>query len=1156
MDYLLNVQCKFATYFLGTKEGMSQFAFLQREWPAVFDSAGKAEAAVRADPRTACFYARRGLELAVRWAYKFDPSLRLPYQDNLSALIHEPSFKHTAGDAVFSKARVINTLGNRAVHSHRAIAEDDALVALRELFHVTYWFARTYGRTARPAPGLAFEPKAIPKAAPAPRQTAEQLQSLEASLRERDEKLAALLADKNALDEELKRLRAEVAAAKKAAAAQPDTHDYSETETRDYFIDLLLKEAGWPLDQPRDRELEVTGMPNKEGKGFVDYVLWGDDGKPLGLVEAKRTRRDSRVGQQQAKLYADCLERQFGQRPVIFYSNGYEHWIWDDTNYPPRAAHGFYKKAELELTIQRRTIRKSLAIAEISSTIVERFYQSRAIRRIAESFERDHDRKALLVMATGAGKTRTVIALCDLLMRCNWAKRVLFLADRVALVRQAVNAFKRHLPDASPVNLVTEKDAEGRVFVSTYPTMMGLIDETRDGQRRFGVGHFDLVIIDEAHRSVFQKYRAIFDYFDSLLVGLTATPKDEVDRNTYSLFDLENGVPTDAYSLDEAVLDGFLVPPKAVSVPLKFQREGIRYNDLPDEDKDQWDALEWDDNGNVPDRVEAEAVNKWLFNKDTVDKVLQHLMTRGITVAGGDRLGKTILFAKNQAHADFIAERFNANYPHYKGAFARVITFKTEYAQSLIDDFSAKDKAPHLALSVDMLDTGIDIPEVVNLVFFKLVRSKTKFWQMLGRGTRLCPDLFGPGQHKQFFYVFDYCQNLEYFSQNPEVTEGALGASLGKRLFIARLALIAGLDKHMVVQDHSAKDRIATYVDPKNEAEVRAATAEILHREASAMNLENFVIRPKRRLVEKYAKAEAWEVLTPEALSELSHQVAGLPSQLDPEGEEAKRFDLLLLNLQLSMLRSEPSFIRFREQLKELAGLLEEKSAIPMVQAQMALIHDVQTDEWWQNVTVPMLERVRCRLRDLMKLIEKQKRKPIYSDFEDEMGAETTIELPGFGQTTDYAKFLVKARAFLRRHQDHVAIHKLRMNKALTTTDLVELERMLAESGVGADKDIDRAKAESEGLGLFVRSLVGLERDAKDALSEFLVGKKLGANQIEFINLIIEHLTEHGVIDAALLYESPFTDLTPRGPDGLFSSTEVDQLIAAIDRIRETALVA
>ncbi len=1136
---------------------MTQFTFLQREWPAVLEAASKAEAAVHSDARTACFYARRALELTVDWAFKFDPALKLPYQDNLSALIHEPTFRQTAGEAVFSKARVINTLGNRAVHSHRPVPEADALVSVRELFHVTYWLAHTYGRVARPDPGLTFDPGALPRAAKAGAQTAEQLQALEARLREKDENLAALLADKNALDEELKRLRAEVAKAKQEAAATPDAHDYSEAETRDYFIDLLLKEAGWPLEQKRDREFEVSGMPNQKDQGFVDYVLWGDDGKPLGLVEAKRTRRDARAGQQQAKLYADCLEREFGRRPVIFYSNGYEHWLWDDTRYPPRRVQGFYKKAELELLIQRRETRRSLAQATISPTIVERHYQTRAIRRIAEAFERDHDRKALLVMATGSGKTRTVIALCDLLMRCNWAKRVLFLADRVALVNQAVNAFKRHLPDASPVNLVTEKDAEGRVYVSTYPTMMGLIDEAADGQRRFGAGHFDLVIIDEAHRSVFQKYRAIFDYFDSLLVGLTATPKDEVDRNTYSLFDLEDGVPTDAYGLDEAVRDGFLVPPQAVSVPLKFQREGIKYDDLSEEDKDEWDALEWDEDGNVPDRVEAEAVNRWLFNKDTVDKVLEHLMTRGLKVAGGDRLGKTILFAKNQQHAEFIAERFDANYPHLKGAFARVVTFKTEYAQSLIDDFSNKDKAPHIAISVDMLDTGIDVPEVLNLVFFKLVRSKTKFWQMLGRGTRLCPDLFGPGRDKESFYVFDYCQNLEYFSQDIPGTEGYVAASLAKRLFDARLELIAALDGKGDALLKAARQPSVIYGDPKSNEEVRLAVAELLQREVASMKLDNFVVRPHRRLVEKYAKPEAWTALAVEALAELSQDVAGLPTELDAESEEAKRFDLLALKLQLALLNSDAGFERLRDRVKEIAGLLAEKDAIPMVREQMPLIQDVLTDEWWQDVTVPMLESMRRRLRGLVQLIDKRQRKPVYTDFEDSMGGETAVTLPGFAVGTDQAKFMAKARAFLRQHLDHVAVAKLRMNRPLTASDLSELERLLAQSGAGGAEDIRRASEESKGLGLFVRSLVGLDRGAvKDAFGVFLSGKTFSANQIEFINLVLDHLTEHGVLEPDRLYASPFTDLAPQGPDAVFKPAEMDELLRVIDRVRATAIAA
>ncbi len=1141
---------------------MSQFAFLQREWSDVFDSAARSERLVNADARASCFYARRALEIAVAWVFKHDAALKVPYQDNISALIHEPTFKSVAGEAVFNKARVINTLGNRAVHGHRVVPTDDALVAVRELFHVCYWLAHTYGRVNRPPPSLTFDAAAIPKLPPSPKQTGEQLRAMEASLREKDEHLTALLSDKNALDEELKRLRVEVAAAKQAATALPDTHDYSEKETRDYFIDLLLNEAGWPLDQTRDREFEVSGMPTTttggSGRGFVDYMLWGDDGRPLGIVEAKRKSRDPREGLQQAKLYADCLERQYGQRPVIFYSNGYDHWIWDDTQYPPRRVQGFYKKDELELLIQRRSTRRKLAEATINSDIVERHYQTRGIRRIAESFEHDHDRKALLVMATGAGKTRTVIALSDLLMRCNWAKRVLFLADRVALVNQAVNAFKRHLPDASPVNLVTEKDGDGRVFVSTYPSMMSLIDEANDGQRRFGVGHFDLIIIDEAHRSVFQKYRAIFEYFDSLLVGLTATPRDEVDRNTYGLFDLEDGVPTDAYSLEEAVSDGFLVPPKAVSVPLKIQREGITYDDLSEEEKDQWDALEWDEDGNVPDRVEAEAVNKWLFNKDTVDKVLEHLMTRGIKVAGGDRLGKTIVFAKNQQHADFIADRFNVNYPNFRGEFARVITFKTEYAQHLIDSFSNKQKAPHIAVSVDMLDTGIDVPEVLNLVFFKLVRSKTKFWQMLGRGTRLCADLFGPGQHKEFFYVFDYCRNLEYFSQEIPATDGAAAESLGKRLFSARLELIAALDggsEGALVS--TIREPSAIYGDPKTSEEVRRSVAGLLQREVAAMNLDNFVVRPHRRLVEKYAKPEAWIKLAADALAELSHAIAGLPSQRDPENEEAKRFDLLALALQLALLRHEPGFARLRDRVKQIAGLLEEKTAIPMVNAQMTLIQDIQTDEWWQDVTVTMLESMRRRLRDLVQFIDKRQRRPVYTDFEDLIGGETEFELPGFATGTDQARFAAKARAFLRQHLDNVVIAKLRMNKPLTQSDLTELERLLGESGAGNSEDVRRAADEARGLGPFVRSLVGMDRSAaKEALNGFTRGRGLSANQLEFVNLIVNHLTEHGVMDASRLYESPFTDLSPRGPDGLFKASELDELVRAIDAVRATAVAA
>jgi len=1126
---------------------VTNFDFLLLEWPEVYQDAIEAENAAITDPRTSCFHARRALEAAVKWVYKADPSLHVPYQDNLGALLHEPSFKQAAGEAVFSKARLINSIGNRAVHESRPVSASASDAAIRELFHVCYWLAHTYARGARPSPALTFDATLIPTATHVPVQTAAKLHELEASVSEGDEQLTELLMGREALDAELVQLRAEVAAAKTANERIADSHDYSEAETRDYFIDLLLHEAGWPLDQQRDREFPVTGMPNATKEGFVDYVLWGDDGKPLGVVEAKRTKKDCRIGQRQAELYADCVEAQFGRRPLIFYTNGYDHWLWDDVNYPPRAVQGFFTKSELELMIQRRHTRKSLAGSEINTAIVERYYQTRAIRRIGEAFEEDKDRKALLVMATGAGKTRTVIALCDLLMRCNWAKRVLFLADRVALVNQAVGAFKTHLPEASPVNLVTDKHGDGRVFVSTYPSMMGLIDEMEDGQRRFGPGYFDLIVIDEAHRSVYQKYRSIFDYFDSLLVGLTATPKDEIDINTYSLFDLERGVPTDAYPLEDAIKDGFLVPPHSRTVPIKFPLQGIRYADLSEEEKERWDATEWSDDTDLPpDSVASSALNTWLFNEDTVDKALAHLMTRGQMVAGGDRIGKTIIFAKNRAHAQFIVARFDANYPHLKGTFARAIYHSVPYAQSLIDDFSSPDKAPHIAVSVDMLDTGIDIHEIVNLVFLKQVRSKTKFWQMVGRGTRLCPDLFGPGQDKTGFDILDYCSNLEFFSQDVATSEARMVDSLGKRLFTTRLELIAELDR--TAEAGTASDA---------EAVLRKDAATLLHTEVSHMNLGNFIVRTQRKLVEKFSEPSAWTALTPDDLTHLAADVAGLPSEIDPEDEEAKRFDLLMLRLQLAELRHEPGFDRLSAQVREIAGLLEEQSSIPMIRQQLELLEEIQSDEWWQDVTTAMLEDARKRLRLLVRLIEKKKRKIIYSDYEDEVGEEAEIDLLGYSPGDNFEQFRVKARTFLRAHQDHIAIHRLRTNKALTLPDLAELELMLASEGVGDAAAVRKAAEDNQGLGLFVRSLVGLDRGAaKEAFAAFLTGKTLGANQIHFVDMIINHLTEHGVMSAALLYESPFTDLSPHGPDGLFTSDEVDVIVTVLDHVRAAAQAA
>ncbi|MEA1649808.1 DEAD/DEAH box helicase family protein [Nitrospirillum sp. BR 11164] len=1156
---------------------MSHFDFLRTEFAELHALAARAERLVRADARAACFYARLTLEGMVKWLYRHDRALRPPYDTHLDALLHAPEFQDLLGQALLTKAKTVKQLGNKAAHDARPVPPDAAVGAVRELFHLCYWLARSYGRTGRPAPNLAFDAAALPRpAAPGATVSLAELQAttkrLEEAERAREEAERARLAseaEREKLKAEIAAAQAEVARVKAANMAVPDPHDYDEEATRDTFIDLLLREAGWALDQARDREYPVTGMPNATGQGFVDYVLWGEDGRPLAVVEAKRTRKDARVGQQQAKLYADCLEAMTGQRPVIFFTSGYEHWLWDDRRYPPRAIQGFLTREELALAIQRRTDLKPLAEVEIDRAIAGRPYQTRAIRRVAEAFETDGRRRALLVMATGAGKTRTVIALADLLMRANWAKRVLFLADRQALVKQAVNAFKRFLPSAAPVNLLEDKAQVGRVYVSTYPTMMTLIDQAMDsanpGRKRFGPGHFDLIVIDEAHRSVYRKYGAIFDWFDAALVGLTATPKDEVDRDTYRLFSLQSGVPTDAYGLDEAVADRYLVPPKAVSVPLRFQRDGIRYDDLAEEEKDAWDAVEWEEDGTVPREVDPAAVNKWLFNADTVDKVLQHLMTHGLKVANGDRLGKTIIFAKNHHHARFIVERFDANYPHLRGSFCRVIDNQEPYAQTLIDDFSAPGKAPHIAVSVDMLDTGIDVPEVVNLVFFKIVRSKTKFWQMVGRGTRLCPDLFGPDRDKDSFLIFDFCQNLEFFKQNPDMADGALGESLGGRLFNARLDLLVELDRRLSAEDATGApiglaEPAVPFIhqgDPAPDqgeklGRLRTDTADRLRLEVAAMPLENFIVRPHRRLVEIYGGAWAWARLGPEEVHAL-RPLAGLPSGHEDGEPEARQFDLLILRTQLALLQADRGFIAHRRRITDIASLLEELANVPMVAAHLAFIQEIQSDDWWQDATAPMLETIRRRLRDLVKLIEVKKRPIIYTDFEDEIGTGQEIELPGVPVGTDMDQFRKKARGFLRAHQDHIAIAKLRRNEPLTPTDLTELERMLIAEGADTGR-LDRIRADG-GLGLFVRSLVGLDREAaKQAFAAFEAGKNLTANQLEFLTMIIDHLTERGVMEPSALYESPFTDINPLGITGIFGESGATELISIIESVRQRAV--
>jgi type I restriction enzyme, R subunit len=1119
----------------------ANFAFLAQEFPHAAEGATLAERSIHGDPRASCFHARHTLEQLVKRAFRLDKRLATPRVQNLDGYLNDPTFRQAvAGETIWQKAEYVRKRGNDAVHGNKAPEPAAALDVMRELYHVLYWAGRTYLRKgAEKLDGVTYDESIIPRAQAGPPVSIEKLEAL---TKERD----AAEEKRSELETQVEELQQRVAQFRAENEKVADKHDYNEAETRKRIIDLELARAGWALTQSRDREYEVTGMPKRSGepteaggKGYVDYVLWGDDGKPLAVVEAKKTMHDPRRGQQQAKLYADCLEKMHGQRPLIYYTNGYTTWLWDDLMYPPREVAGYCKKEELDTLIRRREQRQPLDVSQIKDAIAGRYYQKRAIGSIAQRLAQSQ-RKSLLVMATGTGKTRTAVALVDLLQRAGWVKRALFLADRKALVRQAVNAFKAHLPESSPVNLVTEKDKSGRVYVCTYPTMMGLINEATSGaagnEARFGVGHFDLIVIDEAHRSVYQKFGAIFRYFDSLLVGLTATPRDQVDRNTYQLFDLQPGVPTDAYELETAVRDGFLVPPRAEQVNLRFPGRGINYDDLSDAEKEEWESTDWGDDSPtpaVPNRVEPQAINSWLFNANTVDLALQYLMEHGHKVEGGDRLAKTIIFARNHEHALFIEGRFNHHYPQHAGKFARVIDNYATYALSLIDDFSIKDKAPHIAISVDMLDTGIDVPEAANLVFFKPVYSKIKFWQMIGRGTRLCPDLFGPGMDKTDFRIFDFCYNFDFFKMNPDGIERGGGMPLGARLFRSRVELIG----------HTQK---TPELDPDDK--VRTPTMDLLHREVAAMNPENFIVRMHLQSVLQFQDRQAWDALSDDDRETLQDDVAGLPSEIPSEEIESRLFDLMALRMQLATVEHDANgFEKDRKKAVEIAMLLEEKSAIPAVKAQLGYLQAMQGTDFWVGINIADLEEMRLRLRELVPLLDKTKRHIVFTDFADEItgvNEDGIVEIP----TMTGLEYQRKVEQYLQSHLNHIVIERLRTNRPLSPSDLQELEKMLITIGAADGEALLKgllAQSQAPSLAHFVRGLVGMDRAAAQAaFSTLLSSESLTPPQIRFVEMIIDQLTARGIIEPGALYEAPFTGLHAGGPDELFAGSS--EMIAGI----------
>lgn len=1067
---------------------MTNFDYLKEEpkFKNFADTAIAAERIFSIDESASILNCRRAMEFAIKWMYSVDGSLVKPWDDKLVSLMSTEEFRDLVDNDLWQRLNFIRKMGNTAAHVGKKVTKEQAELCLENLFifmdYVAYCYADQYiERTFNAALLDQEEPE-------------------KALLKEKtpDLKLEMLVGENEALKAELTARREE-----QQQTYVPKPLDISEYKTRKLYIDAMLEDAGWVEGQNWLNEVEIPGMPNKSEKGYADYVLYGDDGKALAIIEAKRTCVDVSKGRQQAKLYADLIEKKQGRRPVVFLTNGFETRIFDN-QYPERKVASIYSKRDLEKLFNLQAMRTDLKNITVDKNIAGRYYQEAAVKSVCDAFGEKNRRKALLVMATGSGKTRTVIALVKVLLQHGWIKNVLFLADRNSLVTQAKRSFVNLLPDFSVTNLCEEKDNySAHCVFSTYQTMMNCIDMVQDEEGKlFTCGYFDLVICDEAHRSIYNKYRDIFNYFDAPLVGLTATPKDEIDKNTYEIFELQSGIPTYGYELAQAVKDGFLVDFISVETKLKFIENGIVYDELSEEDKQEYEETFENEDGDLPERISSSALNNWIFNEDTIREVLNILMTNGLRVDYGNKIGKTIIFAKNHRHAEKILEVFGKEYPNLKD-YAKVIDNYLNYSQSAIDEFSDPNKMPQIAISVDMLDTGIDVPEVLNLVFFKKVMSKAKFWQMIGRGTRFCPGLMD-GADKDKFYIFDFCGNFEFFRMNKGKATANMIAVQGA-IFSLKFEMSYKLQDIQYQTDNLRK--------------FRNTLVEDMSGKVRELNKDNFAVRQHLKYVELYSAKDNYQTLTYADTLAVRDELAPL---IEPENDDAKalRFDALMYGIELAYLAGK-KYSRGKHDLIGKVSGIAKVSNIPEITAQTPLIDRILHTDYLERADVDDFEHIRKSLRDLMKYVPKE-----FVIFETTLDDEVlSVEWKESELENDDLKdYKAKAEFYIREHQDESAIAKLKGNIPLNSDDIKELEKILW-SDLGTKADYEAEYGEKP-LGEFVREIVGLDMNAaKAAFSEYLDSANLDSRQIYFVNQIVEYIVQNGMMkDLTVLQDSPFTD--------------------------------
>ncbi len=1041
-----------------------------------------AETFVLSRPDLSAIQSRKALEYLVKLVYQLKNS-KIPQRSSLFELVTAEDFSSFINnDEMLSSLHYIRKVGNIAVHNEE-VTKNEAMFSLKQLhFFTGELLIKLQLITTYPF----FDETLLIKT------DKERFTDKEIIIPEDIHEKVKTSIDKNT-----------------TLSVRPNI---SEKETRQLYIDLYLKEAGWEvlkkenmiLPEKAGIEIKVNGMPNNQRIGFVDYVLYGSNGSPLAVVEAKKTSVSPIKGKEQALLYAKCLEQQYGFTPVVYYTNGYQIWIIDQLGYPARQVFGFHSLKELEYLKYQRN-RGTIDDLNINQDITDRPYQKIAITNIAEAFN-NNKRKALLVMATGTGKTRTAISLVELLQRNRWIKNMLFLADRTALVTQAKRNFNKLLPNYT-ISVLSDKtkkpDMNARLVFSTYQTMINLID---GDLREFGIGRFDLIIIDEAHRSIFNKYKAIFTYFDSLLVGLTATPRNEIERSTYSTFDLEEGNPTYHYEIEEAIRDHYLVGYTILDRTTKFLKQGVKYSELSPKDKIEYENTFLTPDGELPTELSGADFFKKIYNDNTVDLVLQTLMNEGLKVSGGDKIGKTIIFAFNHIHAELIVKRFEKLYPECGSEYCKLVDNYVTYAQNIIDTFSVRNKMPQIAVSVDMLDTGIDVPDVLNLVFFKRIYSKIKFIQMIGRGTRKSEDIFGVNKDKELFYIFDFCDNFSFFEMNPEGRKVNQGYSLTQKLFQMKLDLLFELQK----PEHQLNDYHKNYyINLKEE----------LFQIIKNFKKNRILVRDNMPTVDKYSMKDKWDYLSKFDIQEMKNKLTLLVDS-DGDIESAKTFDLKVLYVMLSILSPDVIAKRAIGQIIRISQALLERLTIPQVVAKKGLLLEVITQNFWDNANIEKLEYLRNELRYLIQYILDGTVGIYSTDFKDELIDQGTKDI----NIIDFKTYEEKVIDYLINHSFSETIVKIKMLDKINQNDLDELERILWEE-LGTKDEYFRVIG-NENLAAFIRSLVGIEQKAiNEKFNEYLNTNILNSKQQEFVKSIISYVQQNGdITNGDLVNKTPFND--------------------------------